>query len=399
MSLPTPFPPERGPAQPLPGPFTQEPLTQLPAPVFNPHAVVYPGESLPAVAALTPPPHSGGEQDMPETSPTIEQSSAPRLHVAKNVGPIAVQESFVGSPEALQRFEKFMASDMPPQKLDDALWWIFSRQSTAYAKLEQTKIAEAEKPWPVADSGITTGDLPFSLTFDRVLPRGVSMQRDIERNVADVRQPKVVGVELGGVGRIFKDVELGTFDASYSISLSDYRRALENGDQIIADDEARHHKVITGNMFRQETLETLKAELGGIQPAYIAMRMKGGQYTLPREVIGMTHFAAAGYKMLANRGLMHVEVPFAFGPFFHEWLDALAQHPALSVTPGIDDSGKDPLYIMRLHKRPGSPEDFPVIPPRSFVPHYRAVIEQRRQRIEQLRRQQEDILKVPLDFV
>jgi hypothetical protein len=340
---------------------------------------VYPGDESSPNTSLPPPASSGQEQDM---QPTYEGPS----QLPEKVGPLAVAAeveapvprlTITDRPQdpvteatraALQRLETAMSQETEPSDFRAAKWWHKARDADSLALDERSQVQGGHKPWDITDSGLT-GERSYSETFDRLVPGDMTLKDDIEAFAAAVKQPKTIGIELGGTGsRLSEDLH-GILDASISVSLTDYRRSLPNGEAIIAADEARGHHVIEGNILRQATREAVEELLGGVRPTFIIQRMVGGHASMPYDAPGLGRQARYWYELLATEGGMYNEGPPALALLLPSWVKAARQaglHVNYDAIPSFNPQTDEKMHIVRIHKQPGSPRRLPFITSPSY---------------------------------
>jgi hypothetical protein len=244
-----------------PDPFM--PVVPAPAeqtgPIFDPNAVVYPGDPSPE-ATLPPPANSGHEpytanadpnppnpsasaETPPEASVSEDQlavqgiaAASPAKKPSTQVTVQSEEVQYVGHAAALSRLEAIMARKTEPGKPRDAEWWRAARSTEKLTKLERADLRNNSIFWPVFDSSIKTSfdhgngvnryEASFEYTFASVTPEGMTLQEDIEHVVAEVDEPIKKLAELGGTGSSLRKTFGSTFDASVAIALVDSRGAI-----------------------------------------------------------------------------------------------------------------------------------------------------------------------------
>lgn len=234
------------------------------------------------------------------------------------------------------------------------------------------------KPWTTYDSHLYPGtDSSFHDTFADFLPKGEqSFHGYIERLLVRKRGA-AIGIEFGGPGsNLFGDFSQGFFCQTLGVTLADLRT-----DSVKERDSECHHKVITGNMFSSGTQQKIAEWLSEKKADVIFERMSAGLNLVPQDPRFLSEIAAEWYTMLAEGGVMFVQIPSILVPVMEEWRDFVERnypgqiqieqrlrlvHPVL----GINASDG----VMRLNKQMGAPLSLPLLDPRTVRDLYRSFL-------------------------
>jgi hypothetical protein len=241
------------------------------------------------------------------------------------------------------------------------------RRVAAYIGREKESLTlGGMQAWGTIGSRLEGRDDSFDEWFGCVLPSGESIKDDIETTLAplDTR----LGLELGGdAAKLFEGFTNGFFDETAGITLVDCRYSQMHPtqvDKLSADDAARNHRVVEGDMLDDATKQKTDDWLGDRKLGLVIERMHAGILSLPDDPYTLAENANHWYERLAEGGLMFIQIPPGLEPFADEWKQL------------IDDSGcgldvqlgqYDKHRLARIHKLPGAPESLSLISARTLM--------------------------------
>lgn len=222
---------------------------------------------------------------------------------------------------------------------------------------EMTRLTNDERrgpDWYVENSSLAS----FEVTFGGLFPEGERLQGYIEKKLAH-RGGSAIGMELGGTGsRLFSGFTPGFFQRTAGINLTDYRH-FDNPDPT-AEDTSRNHTVIEGDILQRSTQRKISEDfLRGDKVDLLLKRMVGADSFLPCEPFLMARASNAYYQMVAEKGLLLIEVPVAFWDIIDDWGAHIEAKYAGKLEVTMDANG--PHGGVLLSKHAGAPEELPLL--------------------------------------
>lgn len=260
-----------------------------------------------------------------------------------------------------------------------------TRQAIVNGALENTRYHQAveeRKPgdkagWEIYDSylGNNWDDSSFQVTFACLLPEGECSLRSYIERLLTRKRGAAVGIEFGGPGsNLFGDFSQGFFRQTAGVTLADIRT-----DSSKERDDERHHTVIAGNMFSSQTQQEIAKWLSGRKVDVIFERMDGGLHLVPREPRFLADIANNWYQMLAEGGVMFIQIPRVLVPVMEAWKNFVKQkYPdQIQVQEKFCTVNSQFLGVqyseglMILNKLTGAPANLPLLPPRTVRDLYK----------------------------
>ncbi len=218
-----------------------------------------------------------------------------------------------------------------------------------------------------------SGDSPqlsYGETFKNLLPwEGLSFRGYIEIIIKKMKG-KALGVDFGGIGsRLFAGFSPKFFTKSIGVTLVDHRKPkdLHFAQQ---EDAKINHEVLVGNIFDEETYKSLYESLNGEKIDFIISRMAGGLEFVPTEPYTVGKILEIWYELLAEEGVMFVQVPIAFNNLLKVWAERIQKDFKkvidMQYSLGVIDSKPTGRFsAFSLHKLPGAPDKLPLLDPRT----------------------------------
>lgn len=221
-----------------------------------------------------------------------------------------------------------------------------------------------ESEWPLYDSGVSD----MGRTFCSCLPedyqnRGLgadALRKYIEDIFSKEKKERgdLTAVEFGGPGSNLFQGFGGLFKRTVGVCLEDIRFEIEK-----KFDEDNRHSVIAGDILdtKNDALLTQVLETLGVRKInLIICRMEGPLTYIDMKGAILDRIFRNWYRILAENGLMFIQ----FSPFWGEtnmnddliekWVKkAKKEIPELDVSVNMGEG------TLRIHKQPGSPEEFP----------------------------------------
>jgi len=194
-------------------------------------------------------------------------------------------------------------------------------------------------------------------TFERVLPKGTeSMVAYIEDEFKDEEDP-LTFAELGGNGSaIAAELTPGRFGESYGVDLLGKKRSKA--------DKMRNHHILRGDLLLPKTYDQLRGSLKGKKLNLIIERMGRGMEASPDSVKTAAALLQVWYGLLADNGMMFVQIPTKFNVLLLKWADLLKQHYGDTIefryTLGTMDMRAGSQTAFYLKKKTGAPEHLPM---------------------------------------
>ncbi len=140
------------------------------------------------------------------------------------------------------------------------------------------------------------------------------------------------GLELGGQGRrFFAGFTRGFFAKTAGICLPDMN-GLNEYDAVL------NHKIIRGDMFKDQTRQEAKDWFGGKKLNFIIETLWGPQHDLPREPFFLSKQAAYWYDQLAVGGIFLAQIPPGLLHSIPEWETFVKRNHARDIEVQIDRS-------------------------------------------------------------
>lgn len=174
-------------------------------------------------------------------------------------------------------------------------------------------------------------DGSFDAFFKPSLPKGEKDLGDYVESVIDSGEgeQEAIGLELGGQGRqLFEDFEEhfpGLFSRSIALVLAEYSPPEKAGRHTPID-----HTIMEGDMLDPLALDRLEAALAGKKVKFVIVRLGAGwDMIATKEPYHIVRALQRVYGMVAEGGVMFLEVPNDLKPFMDEWLAAAA--PAVTA--------------------------------------------------------------------
>lgn len=241
------------------------------------------------------------------------------------------------------------------------------------------RILTGKRAWDIYDSHLdnSSDDSPFQATFACLLPESESSLISYIERLLSRKRGAAIGIEFGGPGsNLFGDFPKGFFRQTAGVTLTDVRT-----ESAEARDNERHHSVITGNMFSSKTRQDVAKWLEGRKADVIFERMGGGIRLVPREPRFLAEIANNWYQMLAEGGVMFMQIPSVLVPVMEAWKNFVEQKYPDQIQIQQKLHLVDPLAgvlfnegLMRLNKLKGAPANLPLLPPRAVSGLYKGFI-------------------------
>lgn len=241
---------------------------------------------------------------------------------------------------------------------------------------EERRNSSGKGKWEIYDSYLEnpSDDSSFYRTFGCLLPeKEQTLAGYIERLLVEKRGV-AIGIEFGGPGsNLFGNFSPGFFGQTLGVTLNDLRSI-----SLRVRDNERHHAVIAGDMFSDKTQQEVTRWLRGRKADVIFERMNGGLNLVPPELRFLSGIASNWYQILAEGGVMFVQIPGILVPLMVEYKDFVDRnHPSqiqieqiLRRAPPI--FGYDVSEgLVRLNKLRGAPPDLPLLHPRIIKTLYK----------------------------
>jgi hypothetical protein len=242
------------------------------------------------------------------------------------------------------------------------------RRIAEYREDEETAILLGRPAWEVWNSPLENAEASFAAWFDRTLPPGRTLKEYVETTLEHV--PHRIGLELGGVGSgLFSGFTPSFFEESYGVNLRDVRNASPNRGSIIENDAAHNHHVIEGDVTSTETMRTVDEKLHGRKVHVVFERLFGGIVSLPKDLFKLSEDAGGWYERTAENGLIFGQVPPGLIHLTERWKElSNRDSPALDIQIAeFFEPGLGTTQVVRIHKRPGSPDSLPLISARDLM--------------------------------
>lgn len=218
--------------------------------------------------------------------------------------------------------------------------------------------------WTVFDSGLRDLFADFNYT----LPLPTYTLRDYLKELYKDKKDGIVLVEMGGPAKqLSKDVsEFLTIKKSIGLTLDiGITEADKRGK--LSSNEAKGHKIITGDLFSSKTKSQLKKELDGEKVDILIERMVGGLSTIPNDENWLYLNLNSWYELLNENGVMFVEIPF-FSNYpkiredYAEWINQINKTHSKTIEVQ-NHTSKEEYYksksFLRLKKLSGAPANLP----------------------------------------
>lgn len=233
--------------------------------------------------------------------------------------------------------------------------------------------------WEIYDSHLNElsdyCDSSFQITFACLLPEGEFSLKDYIERLLTRKRGAAIGIEFGGPGsNLFGDFSNGFFRQTAGVTLVDVRT-----DSSRERDDERRHTVIAGNMFSSQTQQKVAKWLSGRKADVIFERMDGGLHLVPRDPRFLAEIANTWYQMLAEGGVMFIQIPRVLVPAIEAWKNFVEQKYPDQIQVQEKFCRVDYQFLgvqhseglMRLNKLTGAPANLPLLPPRIVRDLYR----------------------------
>jgi len=210
-------------------------------------------------------------------------------------------------------------------------------------------------------------------TFDDVLTSDkhydFGLKDYIERALVQ-KKGRAVGIEFGGVGSsLFAGFSLHFFKKTAGVVLVDERTKSSNRG-ILQQDTSRKHDVIEGDVLSSGLYDSkIKNWLQGDKADLIIERMAKGLDLIPADPYTLSRIVGRWYGILADGGIMLIQVPIVFNKILTPWAEMLQSDfkDTLDVQYklGIKDS-EHPSSVIKIRKLAHAPEQLPLLDPRTI---------------------------------
>lgn len=219
-------------------------------------------------------------------------------------------------------------------------------------------------PWLCYDSSSAS----FTSTFAPLLPEGTTKIVDYVEQMLVRKKGRAIGIEFGGSGsRLFYDFSEGFFCQTAGVTLADQRIAFLN-----ERDSRRCHTVIAGDMFSSQKQQEVAEWLSGRKADVIFERMVLGLELIPQEPRFLAEIANNWYQMLAEGGVMFVQIPGILVPVMEAWKDFVEQKYPDQIQ--VKQKLRRDEGLMRLNKLEGAPARLPSLSAQTVRDLYRSFL-------------------------
>lgn len=224
--------------------------------------------------------------------------------------------------------------------------------------------------WRFKDSPLLTdtGRNSYETTFQDIIPNKDSLATYLGTSLAYTnKKGGVVVIDIGGPGREvasdIREIETGadeklTVKKSLGVTLED----IGNN----RSDVESNHSVIEADLLEKETDRKIEEWLGEDKLDLIVERMAGGLDFMPNEPYALIRKVEHLYELLADGGVMLIQVPKSLKEIFREWAKEMEKHKEtieFQFKAGDLMSNSSPSLnsAFLLRKLPGAPKKLPVL--------------------------------------
>jgi hypothetical protein len=233
-------------------------------------------------------------------------------------------------------------------------------------QMEKERTFKGRYLWPMYDSPLLSerDSSSFDSEFNMFAPEGQNL-RDYIEEVLRPRKGQAVAIEFGGPGsNLFAGFSEGFFRRSLGVTLKDKRAAVKR-----SRDKVMNHSVIEGDLRDPFTKSKVNNWLGEDQVDLVFERLGGAGSKIPQDPYDIAQHASEWYKMVAEGGLMFLQVPTVVTPLIVPWLEKID-----ALYPGLARGGRSLIWLdIQLHKIPGAPDELPLLTPREVRSIYEQI--------------------------
>lgn len=237
-----------------------------------------------------------------------------------------------------------------------------------------SSVEAAERIYNVLDSkadspGDTNLGTSFFDTFRSVLPDGTESLTSYIEQVLKAKRGRALAIEFGGTGsKLFANFSPRFFARTCGVTLVDHSRPKSNLEKIRANlglSGSREHSVLLGDMFADETYNTVRQWSKGAKVDLIIERLLKGLEFVPIEPFILSKVLQRWYEMLDVNGVMLIEVPPKLDPLVESWTNLLREkriYEKLNIE-YVTASARQSSFssVLRLRKLSGAPESLPLL--------------------------------------
>jgi len=244
-----------------------------------------------------------------------------------------------------------------------------------------TQIKASKDSWVFRNSHIEN----MHLTFKRVLPKGEQSLRGYLKRILEHRKKKggAVGIEFGGPGdQVFYPIGDNLFKKTAGVTLiqSDAIKYIpkELREYSTQEYDDKNHEIIIGDILDPHTYDRIRTWLRGDKADVIIERLLAGFKVNPEEHYLVAKTFERWYEMLAEEGVMFVQVPWWAHDVVYKWVSQVQSKyggsrwrlikPVLEVQYSYmndehkrqsSDGDSQRASVMRLRKLKGAPLKLP----------------------------------------
>ena len=208
----------------------------------------------------------------------------------------------------------------------------------------------------------------FEDSFKDVLPKGEKYLREYLMDLFKEKTEGIVAIEYGGIAeRLFRGLPQEYIKKTLGVTLVDESDDEKKENRKKYQDEhpdLKPHTIMENtDIFSDETYPKINKWLDGDKVDLIFERMLKGVEYVPEEAYKVAETIQLWYQMLAEGGVMFVQVPVVFNNLFTVWAEEIKKEYAglidLQYTEGfLNVVG---ITAFRLRKLPGAPEKLPFL--------------------------------------
>ncbi len=268
-------------------------------------------------------------------------------------------EAFVLRPEAerekLLKFHARMAKKTAHEEREASdIWKVYDFYDSSLGSFEEGYGSLI----PGYDRKLIEADAEKLLGTGQLLPRREFLKTYIESELSSLKGRTVV-VELGGPGSWWSEEFSKDFlKQSFGLTLEDKRTEEQK-----EDDALRNHTVIAGDMFQGNSLEQLEKQVGPKGVHVVFERLAGyGTPHIPSEPVFIGKYLQRVYRLLADRGIMFVQLPLDIQTVFatYAWLTKLHRDHPNTLQVAISN------FAFRFERFPGAPDELSLLSAKEF---------------------------------
>lgn len=215
---------------------------------------------------------------------------------------------------------------------------------------------------------------PIRSAFLKIIP---TAEKSIKSYVEDVLKEKsgeAIGIEFGGIGTTaFSEFTSGFFKKSLAITLVDHRRKSLFKQSTTKNLEQRiNHTVIKADILDDETYDIINEKIDSSKVDLIIERMARGLDFIPPEPYLAMKTLQRWYDMLAEGGLMFVQIPVIFNELLVKWEKLIRDTCPTDILEFDCQYGSENKYrtncsSIRIRKLKGAPEELPTLDHRTIA--------------------------------